>query len=549
MPHQYKKVSLIAISSFLILTVFSLLKVFPSFKLKADEDTTPPEIVAYGFDLETVNTEEEAQTITLYVRVSDDISGVSGVYISAEPLQHPGHIVNAEVTPMFEIDEEICDSLPLSLPEGFTTGLEGCGDNMDGIYMAQFYLPRYSPKGIWKIGKLEDANVGSLTVMDNTNNQKDCIQDDSIDASFTNSATIHDITAPELLSISMSPTHFNSNVGDAEITVLMEIEDDLSGLDDAAFHIRPLIDSRTITRSSYTVVEEGAQYNEESNLIKGTIELVVTIPQGSKTGLWSVEQVDLTDQIGNMFAIAGFKNLSYTFPNLDLFLINQALSDQVLIEEDWYIEEWDDYDVGFYLTHPLMSIKFEEGTVITKNEGGSFGLHRMLTRKYNPTEYANITALITAANTQLSSNLSTCDSSEGCNNTLLNTNNLVGEPVNIIKMGIPGLNLSFSKPVIISIAVDEKYLGTTFVIQTFDITTGSWKDETTCLVQIVEPSSYEHGGGPGGFYQPGPYSACVFSVDHATFFSMNVPGTTNNAGVPNTGIGGVYNNLFKWLKQ
>jgi len=38
---------------------------------------------------------------------------------------------------------------------------------------------------------------------------------------------------------------------------------------------------------------------------------------------------------------------------------------------------------------------------------------------------------------------------------------------------------------------------------------------------MVEPSSYEHGGDQYGEIRPAPYPGCVFTTDHASFFSAN----------------------------
>ncbi len=493
-------------------------------------DVTAPEVVAWAFEPDEIDTDEEDVELKLYVRFRDDISGISYLYDpqarfrSAETGDNYYYL---DFT--FEIMDE--DGICEGLDEDFTSGLNGCGDEMDGIYVATKNLRRYSPKGTWELEY--------LYVRDNDNNSFDTYGDNGVEMSFLNSATTQDITPPVLNSLTMTPSHFNSNLGDQTITVTMQVQDDLSGVTSANVNIRPLIGSEGISET----------VELEDPLLNGEITFTITIPQGSKTGLWVVEGLGIEDRIGNSYGIWGFKQLSFTFPDLDLFLINQAMSNEVLIEEDWYIEEWDDYEPGFYLTHPLMSIKFQAGTVVTKKDGGSFAFHRMLSRKYNMGQYTDFSSFLAEANQQLNTDLQSCDSTEGCFDSKLNDNNVAGEVLNVIKMGIPGLNLSFSKPVIISLAVEDKYLGTTFVIQTFDHELGEWVNQTTCLVKTIEPSSYEHGGGPDGFFKPGPYTACQFETDHASFFSTNILGeSTTKPGVPNTGLGGIFNYLTRWIR-
>lgn len=506
------------------------------------EDTTAPEIESWYFEPETINTESTDVEVTMYLRLSDDISGLPTSYNPSITLQAIDSSLpnNSRYTVDFELEIMTDDDACVLLDANFMDGLTNCGDEMDGIYTGTATLPKYSPKGMWKVGiNNQDSWLGSIDLSDTAENRLSLSTDPTIDISFTNSASTHDVTSPVLKNVTMTPSSFNSNLGDVEITIKMEVEDDLSGVKTANVNLKPLAGGEGID-----VTEE-----LEETVTDGVITFTATIPQHSKTGLWVVEGLSITDSISNNYAVWGFRNLSFTFPDLELFLVNQAITDEVLIEEDWYLEEWDNYIPGFYLTHPLMSIKFEEGTVVTKKEGGSFAFHRMLSRKYDMEQYNNINALIQLANEQLSNDLQECDASEGCFNSLLNTNNLTGQPVNLIKIGIPGLNLSFSKPVTITIAVEDQYLGTTFIVQTFNHETDEWEDETTCLVATVEPSSYEHGGGEDGFFKPAPYTACQFQIDHASFFSTNILGeSTTEAGVPNTGIGGPLNFLRKWLR-
>jgi hypothetical protein len=494
-----------------------------------NEDITGPELVAWEFTStpEVINTEETDVEITLFVRVSDS-SGVQVMNelspsiswdVYAQGLGDKYLRYNLEL--MTEENEGACVGVSAEVQGD----LVGCGDIYDGIYSGTETLIRYSKGGIWESsGNTSDVLGNPLY-----------IGDLETPPFFTNEAEEEDITAPVLKSLTISPSTFDSSEGSVEVTLTMGISDNLSGVKSASIGLSPLI-------SPSSQSTEFVSFNRISGSdLDGVFELKVTIPQNAKLGFWAINQIDITDNADNTFAISGFRDLSIAFPDLTLFLANSEMTDEVEIEDDWYIEEWDDFEREeyFYLTHPLMSIKFEAGTVVTKEEGGSFAFHRMLSRKYDSGKYDTLGALISAANTQLDTDLAACDVSEGCKDSQLNTTNLTGQPLHMIKMGIAGLNLSFSKPVVITIAVDEKYLGQTLVIQTFDIDTSTWVNQTSCLVAIVEPESYEHGGGEDGFYRPGPYPACVFSTNHASFFSANVLGVeSEQAAVPKAGVGG-----------
>lgn len=110
-------------------------------------------------------------------------------------------------------------------------------------------------------------------------------------------------------------------------------------------------------------------------------------------------------------------------------------------------------------------------------------------------------------------------------------------------MGIPGLSLSFSQPVTITLRVPESLLGQTLLIQTFAEGGDSWFDQATCTVALFNPHQGEGEGSGGG---EGEYPACSFTTNHASFFSANVLGSISdgNAGVPNTGLGGSEQNWF-----
>ena len=497
-----------------------------------NQDIVGPELIAWAITPETINTEDADVDVTFFVRIADPRGVDSSISSDFFAQDAEEKYLRYGLTLMTEEFEGACVGVPAEVQGA----LVGCGDEYDGIYTDTQTLIRHSINGIWEISGNMSDTLGNMTIFDELDTPP----------SFVNTAEVFDTTMPILKTLTISPSSFNSSEGPVEITLTMGIEDNLSGVkvDGAGAWMGTELSLSPLISPSSQSTEFVSFEKISGTFTDGIFELKVTIPQDAKLGFWAINSVSIWDNAGNQFSIGGFRDLSIAYPELDLFLVNSEMTASVEIEEEWNIEEWDDFDREeyFYLTHPEMSIKFPAGTVVTKEEGGSFAFHRMLARKYDIQVYDDISSLISAANSQLSTDLAACEESEGCINSVLNTSNLTGQPLHMIKMGIAGLNLSFSKPVIITIAVDEQYLGETFVIQTFDIDSGEWKNETSCLVSTVEPISYEHGGGEDGFYMPGPYSACVFSTDHASFFSANVLGadTEDGAGVPKAGLGGTY---------
>jgi hypothetical protein len=274
------------------------------------------------------------------------------------------------------------------------------------------------------------------------------------------------------------------------------------------------------------------------------------MPQGIPTGFWRVFHIDIMDMLGRERRYTT-GDLSLAFPNLPLYLVNQGTTEQVELQGGWTLEDWPYYQED-EVVWPDISVRFPEGTVITKEEGGVFAFQRMLATKYDYSIDTGVDSLLDGVNSDYQADLLDCDPTEGCTSTAIDDTDLVGTPLHIIKMGIPGLNLTFSKPVTIIVGMDEEYLGTTFIVQTFDEDQDKWIEHGSCTVAMIEPESTEHGGDNFGLVKPVAYPGCSFTTDHASFFSTNVLGLETEAGVPKTGLGGIENSViaryFKWLR-
>lgn len=506
------------------------------------EDIQAPVIESYAFDKESIDTTDNVDTLTMYVRLSDNLSGVNTeistptICFSAE--NDPGFVGSEELV-QFEFSPMTsgCDSLPAGLDVDGLTG--GCGDDMDGIYEATAEIPRYSTGGTW--------NVQAVYIMDLLENSMDT---DSLEVSFNNTSTVYDTELPTLKDITITPERFDTASGSQIITVTMDIEDDLSGVD--------YLDQWGIMvgiRSIYSMDYYGNGPTEltEGTIIDGKFVTTVEMPQGIAKGFWRVFHIDIRDMLGRARRYTT-ADLSLAFPNLPLYLINQGTMEQVEIVDGWTLEDWPYYQED-QIVWPDISVRFQEGTVVTKEEGGVFAFHRMLATKYDLSTSTDVGSLLDGVNSDYQADLLDCDPTEGCTSTAVDNTDLVGTPLHIIKMGIPGLNLTFSKPVTIIVGMDEKYLGSTFIVQTFDEDQNKWVEHGSCTVAIVEPESTEHGGDGFGLVMPVAYPGCSFTTTHASFFSTNVLGLETEdeeAGVPRTGLGGIENSViakyFKWLR-
>jgi len=78
---------------------------------------------------------------------------------------------------------------------------------------------------------------------------------------------------------------------------------------------------------------------------------------------------------------------------------------------------------------------------------------------------------------------------------------LIGEPVGMFRFGIPGLGLSFSKPVVVSMNVGQKYEGYCMRIQSLREGDAQWANETQ--VTVVD-------------------GKCTFTTNHATYYAASI---------------------------
>jgi len=498
------------------------------------EDTVGPQISRYSFNKENneIDTTLENQTLVLTIHATDDISGLPEDFSLF--FYSPGGHHHTMFS--FRLKETgTCEDMYVGEEAG------NCGDKNNGIYeSAVTTIPRWSAKGVWTSDDMPYDVAGNrgTTTLENP-------------ISFNNVATIEDIASPTITSLVVDKTKFDTSEGDATITITMELEDDVSGIDideySSGISLRPVFDWNFSIGSNDLVLQPEGTINE------GTFKAEIVIPKGSTPGFWTFNGGVIKDNAGNAVY---FDMTDYIE---EIYLANTALSDEVTIANRWWIEgeglgiETCEEGVQWSLEWPSITVIFDEGTVVTKQGGGDFGIHRMVSKSYLAEKYANLALLLNEANSTLNTDVNECKASEGCIADQLNSSNLVGKPINIGKVGVPGLGLSFSKPVTIILAVDEQYLGQTLNIQTFDGT--KWVEQGSCLVKTYDPLDPGEGCGEFGCGRLVSYPGCGFTTTHASFFSANVLGVETEqpaAGVPKTGLGGIENSsltkYFGWIK-
>lgn len=305
--------------------------------------------------------------------------------------------------------------------------------------------------------------------------------------SVPGTTALEDANPPELVDFSITPSRVNTADEDQQITVTVTATDDLTGIGDIQVSFVPLIGTQGIGAGYIDDPELGV--DGEFDLISGdcfngTYRAVLTMPKWSKSGIWELESIGLGDKIGNGIGYDA-ASLSEMFPNKEgLTIANTTEETTVSIDGDWTFSS-DDTSVTFY-----------EGTKVTRKNGGKFAFYKMVNQEYNIEE--------------------------------LTEKGLNDDPVYALRIGIPGLDLNFSKNVSVTIKLGWEYNGQRLLIQSLDEGGESWSNETTCVANGTWVGPLED--------DPNNYSECTFTVDHASYFAA-VHSPVNNI-ITSPGFGG-----------
>lgn len=311
-----------------------------------------------------------------------------------------------------------------------------------------------------------------------------------------------DNTAPELTLLTITPKEFNTSEQDQLVTVTVEINDSglgfcpygshsdcISGNSNKSagfLYISPLIGTSTQYVSvGFSGMWTAGNFQRISGDDKnGVYSASVTIPYGSKVGLWQVS-TQIQDKIGNNgwyaygSSVTNSRDIS-TIPNADFQIANTAVSNSVKIDANWT------------LSTSKASIKFPQETIVTRGDGGSYQFYKMINQNVaveDLSTYTTVNILDELGN-------------------IVSTETVVDKLLGAIKLGIPGLNLSFSKPVEVSWNIGSQYNGYTLNINSLAAGESNWARETTCVVAS---------------------GLCSFTVDHATYFSLSTKTTSSSS--------------------
>ena len=419
----------------------------------ADSDTTPPQISAFSITPNEINTESADQTVTATMTITDDQAG-----LATEGDNPPYNGISSSGSQM--------SLVPLTGTQctaGFLQRISGT--DMDGVYTATLPLMKSCRAGVW--------HVGNLDLRDKLGNDA-ALNAAALEAKFgagcasvTNTATLSDGQAPQVTAFSITPSEVNAEAASQTVTVTVTLTDDMTGV--ASLGDCPPINGFNFGESQITIAPligfqtaSGSLTRVSGTDTNGVYTTTLTLPQGSKVGIWQVSDLSLRDKIGNRVDLDA-NALNDALPSATgLIIANTATAQQVIIERNWTISS----------AHA--SVTFPAGTVVTRADTGRFAFYEMTAQEFSLDD-------------------------------TIPTANLDGTPLAALKFGIPGLNLSFSQPVTVSMEVGSAYDGHVLSIQSLTEGAVAWANETMCYVFR---------------------GRVQFTVNHATKFVANL---TNNS--------------------
>jgi hypothetical protein len=407
-------------------------------------DNTDPTITAFSLSPTTINTDTEDQTVTLSVTLTDNLVGVC---IS-------GDCSNYNSSPT---------QLRLKAPSGgqtvdFYDFTRTSGDANNGTYTASAVIPSGSTSGVWSADYfLLVDKLGNYQHVDNSYLESHF---GSGISDVNNTAATHDNTAPDVTAFEITPTEMNTSDVSQTLTLNLTLTDDQVGVctsgdcgnynsSPTQLRLSPLIGTQFIDFYDFTRTSGDAN--------NGTYTTTVTIPQGSKEGIWQVEHLLLVDKLGNVEYLYA-NDLNTLFPDAEgLTIANTAEASSVTIEREWIISSENS------------SVTFSAGTVVTKEAGGNFAFYKMINEEFSIEEEY-----------------------------------IKGIPILAIRFGIPGLNLRFSQNATVVFNVGSEYEGEVLQIQSRKESAESWANETECTVSNAQCSfTVDHA----------TYLAATFKVD------------------------------------
>lgn len=224
-------------------------------------DVAPPKLIELSMTPETVDTATQEQIVRVTARLTDDLSGVSGLFVTFRG------------------------------PSG-TRSLSGSstrvsGDGLDGIYTATVTVPRYAERGTW--------HVTSLQLGDRAGNGRSLAEAELVElglpATFLNTGTATDTASPRVWALSIAPTTIDTTERAQLVTVTARLTDDLAGVDPySAVGLRSPSGRGLFARAPTRI---------SGDELDGIYTFTFEVPRYAESGTLHLEYLTASDRAGN----------------------------------------------------------------------------------------------------------------------------------------------------------------------------------------------------------------------------------------------------------
>jgi len=251
-----------------------------------NEDTDPPNVLNFDFYPKVIDTSESSHDITFNADLTDDLSGISLAEVSfCSPSGGQGARVSFE-------------ELPFQL-----------GNKPSSMYISRMAFPRYSEKGAWKV---EHFNLS-----DKVGNTKQLSRADMVASGFPTVFVVvsdGDTEPPELTNFDLAPKEINTSTSSQDISVTVNLKDDLSGL----YEVSPWgIFTSPSGRQSVCLCHYLMLASQNDASVDNLEEVyygVLTIPQYCEKGTWKLQYLFFFDLAGNSKEMTGAEVAAQGFP-------------------------------------------------------------------------------------------------------------------------------------------------------------------------------------------------------------------------------------------
>ncbi len=227
----------------------------------AQQDITPPAVQSLSVAPSSIDIRYGSQTITVTLRVTDDIAGFAGGVVGF-------------TNPNGDLSYYSNYFYPPEKPA------------LNGEYQAQVQIPQYAQEGTY--------HLTTVFVYDAANNSRGYGEAQLIAAGFTTTAEVTsdtDAAAPSLSGGSSSPATVNVSNGPQAVTFTLDITDDLSGFAGGVVGVS--------TPNGQLSYYSNYFYPPQGPARSGEYQTQVQIPQFAEEGIYHLTFVYVYDAAGN----------------------------------------------------------------------------------------------------------------------------------------------------------------------------------------------------------------------------------------------------------